>query len=321
VDGVFTSVLCKYREFEAWCCVGELTKRQEKGIEEELQRKRDSLTEPKCEHLTCNRHISLLSESAATLRRWDDVKEAKLQDRENAEVASDQLIRFIGTQELGFEQCLALERCIDLVNDYRADVARGDKPEPFKNVAEQKIKVDLHSWESAATLEELSRAAGIEPSGEFDTEGWIAEYLREIGFTSPIQSYEEVKEKNPFDAEPAQEREQNKTTKQALKKPSPLDFHDLTPDKGKWIQAADFAKQINSNTKILENRRLLLDGCIFDSKKKKGIDSRGRKWKKEGMPMKNGEKSTKKEVCYYWITHEELNPPAPDAPVCAAAPR
>ena len=84
-----------------------------------------------------------------------------------------------------------------------------------------------------------------------------------------------------------------------------FNFKDLTPDKGKWIPIGEFARLTNTDTKALENRRLVLGG-IRNKNKMRGIDSEGRYWQKMGRPLKDGGKSTTKLICWYWVTHEEL---------------
>ena len=82
-------------------------------------------------------------------------------------------------------------------------------------------------------------------------------------------------------------------------------FKGLTPDKGKWVPVGEFARLNGTTIKTLENRRTVLGGKRKRDKTK-GIDSEGRPWKKDWMLLKNGAKSTRKKVCWYWVTHEEF---------------
>ena len=174
-------VRCKYKTLEAWCCVGVLTNHQVNIIERAFGRKLIDLTEPKCKEPTCVRAIYLLPERYAT-HRWFGARSPALNVPEEA---IPEFRMFVGDQELGFEQCQALDNCINLVKEILIkSTNEGQDAVKVKSVTEQNIKVDLHRWESAATLEELSRVAGIEPTDEFDTDGWIAEYLEKIGFKS-----------------------------------------------------------------------------------------------------------------------------------------
>jgi len=185
-DGTRKSNLCKYRVWEAWCYVGELTKDQAEVVRREFVAKWRSITEPKCQEPTCTGTILLLSEPDAVVKCFinhPDILRLPRQAIEHFEI-------FIRDQQLGFEQCQALNNCISFVNKVRTPKGCADKDVP--NVTGQEIRVDLLSWESASTLEELSRVAGIEPTGEFDTEGWIAAYFQKIGFASTVQDFESV---------------------------------------------------------------------------------------------------------------------------------
>jgi len=93
-----------------------------------------------------------------------------------------------------------------------------------------------------------------------------------------------------------------------LENPSPakptLDFKGLTADKGQWIPVGEFAALTKVTVDSLEYRRTA-EGSVRSKDKMRGVDSAGRHWKKMGRPLKSGKKSTKKKICYYWVTHEE----------------